>query len=70
MNEIDKLLAFIPEKYRGAAVLLVAASPYVTRALYAVINGGGLKGIITSIWLGTNTPKTITQAATTVTTNQ
>jgi hypothetical protein len=57
MNEIDKLLAFIPEKYRSAVVLLVAASPYVTRALYSVMNGGGLKGIITSIWLGTNTPK-------------
>ena len=57
MGEIDKILGFIPEKYRSAVVLIVALSPYVSRAIYSVINGGGIKGIITAIWLGTNVPK-------------
>jgi hypothetical protein len=50
-------LNLIPEKYRGTVLLLLALSPYVTRAYYAIINGGGLRGIISSIWLGTNTPQ-------------
>ena len=60
MNEIDKMLGFIPERYRSAVVLTVMLSPYVTRALYSVMNGGGIKGILKAIWLGTNTPKTPT----------
>jgi hypothetical protein len=56
MNDIPGL-NMLPEKWRGWALFALAISPYLTRALYAVINKGGLKGIITSIWLGTNTPK-------------
>lgn len=57
MSELEKLLVFLPEKWRPLVSALIVASPFVTRAMYAIINGGGLKGIFTSIWLGTNTPK-------------
>lgn len=52
---MDDLIKFIPEKHRGTALVLLAASPYITRAYHALKNGGGLKGIINSIWFGTNT---------------
>ena len=57
MSELEKLLTFLPEKYRPIASVLLVASPLITRAIYAVMQGGGIKGIVTSIWLGTNTPK-------------
>jgi hypothetical protein len=57
MNEIDKLLGFVPEKYRPYLMLTVMLSPYVTRSIYAIMQGGGLKGILRAIWLGTNAPK-------------
>jgi len=52
---MDDIIHIIPEKYRGTALVLLAASPYITRAYHSVRNGGGLKGIINSIWFGTNT---------------
>ena len=56
MSEIPGI-NLLPEKWRPYALALIALSPYLTRALYALRNGGGLKGVLTSIWLGTNTPK-------------
>src|SRR3954470_7846169 len=56
-NPIDSLLPFVPEKYRAWVVLAFAASPYITRTCYALMNGHGLKGVLSAIWLGTNTPK-------------
>lgn len=53
---INTLLPFIPEKYRGLAVLLITTSPLITRAIYALMNGRGIKGTFAAIWLGTNTP--------------
>lgn len=53
MNDI---IQYIPEKYRNYVLLLILASPYVTRAVHSLINGGGIKGIFSAIWLGTNTP--------------
>ena len=53
MNDI---IQYIPEKYRNYVLLILLGSPYVTRALHAVMNGGGIKGIFAAIWLGTNTP--------------
>ena len=52
---MDDIIHLIPEKWRGTALALIAISPYLTRAFHAVRNGGGLKGIINSIWFGTNT---------------
>ena len=56
MNEIP-LINLLPEKYRGWAVMLIAASPYLTRAYHAIASGGGVKGVISAIWFGTNQPK-------------
>lgn len=57
MSEIDALIPFVPEKYRPVVKLAIVASPFVTRAIYALMHGGGLKGVIRGIWLGTNVPK-------------
>jgi len=62
----DAATAFIPEKYRALAVLLglglVKYSPLITRSIYALINGRGIKGVLSAIWLGTNTPKAAANA--------
>lgn len=54
---MDDLLNVIPEKWRATVLVLLAISPYITRAYHAIATGGGLKGIIQAIWFGTNTPK-------------
>ncbi len=36
---------------------LIGASVMVGRVYQAVVNGGGIKGILSAIWLGTNSPK-------------
>lgn len=56
MNDIPIINA-LPEKYRGTAVLVFLAFPYVTRAYHALVTGGGLKGVWNAILFGTNTPK-------------
>jgi hypothetical protein len=55
MNEIINI---IPEKYRGLALVLAAVLPWLTRALYALANGRGIRGTLSAIWFGTNAPKT------------
>ena len=57
MNDLNSILSFIPEKYRAAVVAIVTLSPLITRAIYSLSQGGGIKGIFTAIWLGTNQPK-------------
>lgn len=55
----DQLENLLPVKYRwliGAAVVLI---PIIGRAYHAVVTGGGLKGIWTSLVLGTNVPKDV-----------
>ena len=54
---MDDLINVIPEKWRATVLVLLAASPYITRAYHAIATGGGLRGIIQAIWFGTNTPK-------------
>ena len=62
MNDIaNDLLPFVPEHYRPKVMLAIMLSPYVTRAIHSIVNGGGLRGIVRSIWFGTNTPKDLTQ---------
>ncbi len=58
------LLKLIPEPYLSwIAILLVLSScaiqlsTYIGRAFHAITMGGGIKGIFSAIWLGTNTPK-------------
>jgi hypothetical protein len=57
MSELEKLLTFVPEQYRPWVLLLIFASPYITRSIYSIMQGGGIVGIAKAIWLGTNVPK-------------
>jgi hypothetical protein len=50
---INNLNSIVPPKYQA----LIGASLIAGRIIQAIRNGGGLKGILSSIWLGTNTPK-------------
>ena len=62
MNDIaNDLLPFVPEQYRPKVMLVLFLSPHVTRGIYSLMNGGGLRGVFRSIWFGTNTPKDLTQ---------
>lgn len=54
---MNDLLNLIPVPYGKYVLASVAISPYITRAIHALQNGGGLKGVLSAIWLGTNTPK-------------
>lgn len=49
-------LSLIPEPWRSRVILIIVFSPIIGRAYKAIVNGGGIKGIISAIWLGTNTP--------------
>ncbi len=49
-------LNLLPHSWQGPVLLLVALHPYLTRAFYSLKNGGGVKGVVASIWLGTPTP--------------
>jgi hypothetical protein len=51
------LLNYLPEKWRGTALLALALSPYITRGLHALYAGKGIRGALAGIWLGTNAPK-------------
>lgn len=50
-------LSIIPEPWRTRVMIALALSPIIGRAFKAVVNGGGIKGILGAIGLGTNTPK-------------
>ena len=54
--DLNALINIIPEKYRTYILIAIAVSPYLTRAFHALMNGRGIKGILSAIWLGTNTP--------------
>jgi hypothetical protein len=51
------IINVLPEKYRGTALLIILAFPYVTRAYYAIVNGGGIIGAGRAILWGSNVPK-------------
>lgn len=50
---LNSLNSIVPPKYQA----LIGASLIIGRVIQAIRNGGGLKNILASIWLGTNTPK-------------
>ncbi|MDE2100959.1 MAG: hypothetical protein KGL39_27180 [Patescibacteria group bacterium] len=62
MNDVP-LINHLPEKWRGWVLIVIAISPYLTRAYHAISSGGGIRGILSAIWLGTNmpTPKQTTE---------
>lgn len=51
------IINLLPQSWRLWVVLLVFVSPFLARGFYALRNGGGIKGFINAIWIGTNTPK-------------
>jgi len=51
------IIQYIPEKYRGVTILAILVFPYVTRAYYAIANGGGIVGAVRGILWGTNAAK-------------
>lgn len=51
------LLDLVPEPWRSRLLFAVLLSPFIGRTYHAVVTGGGLKAIISAIWLGTNAPK-------------
>jgi hypothetical protein len=55
--DMEQFINLVPEKYRTYALLALAVSPYITRGIHAIASGGGIKGVFSAIWLGTNTPK-------------
>lgn len=50
------LVNLLPVAWQKWAVILAALSPLIGRAWFAFRNGGGIKGVLASIWVGTNTP--------------
>lgn len=57
METIENLISiFTNNPIKTSAI--ITSLPYLTRAWYVVVNGGGIKGILRAIWSGTNTPKT------------
>ena len=61
MNDIP-IINFLPVKYRGWAIILVLAFPYLTRAYRALTTSGGLRGAWNAILFGTNTPPEVKSA--------
>jgi hypothetical protein len=54
---VDKAL---PTKYHWIAVIIstiISFSPYIGRGYHALVMGGGIRGICSAIWLGTNVTK-------------
>lgn len=59
MNDADPITTFLPEPYKTYVLLFFAVTPLLGRAFQALRNGGGIRGIINAIWLGTNVPKEV-----------
>lgn len=58
MDEIiNQLTAIVPPKYAALLTTLFVASQVLGRIVQAIRTGGGLRSILSSIWLGTNKPK-------------
>jgi len=54
MEFIDQLTAVVPTKYVAWLTFLYVVSQGLGRIYKAIVNGGGLKSILSAIWLGTN----------------
>lgn len=59
---IKPLINLVPDKWRSTLTILAVLSPYLTRGYHSLKNGGGLRGVVQSIWFGTNVPKEVKEA--------
>jgi hypothetical protein len=55
METLNQIIAFVMSHKATIALAL----PFIGRAFYALKNGGGLKGVWSAIWSGTNTAKDV-----------
>lgn len=60
MDEIETVKQIaessLPQTWQQWTVAAFAISLIVGRVYKAIVNGGGLKSILASVWLGTNQP--------------
>jgi hypothetical protein len=49
-------LDLLPQSWQGPILIIAVLAPYLTRAYHALAQGGGIRGVMAAIWLGTNTP--------------
>lgn len=61
---INQLNGIIPSKYLSLLTALYVFSTAAGRIVQAIRTGGGLKSILTGLWLGTNVPKDVKEAVT------
>ena len=54
-SDIQSVLNGLPSKWQTHITTILVASMILGRVLHAVQNGGGLKTILASIWLGKTT---------------
>lgn len=54
---LQPLISVVPEKWRTTLALAIPVSMVLGRVIQAIRTQGGLKAILSSIWLGTNGPK-------------
>jgi hypothetical protein len=57
MDLIEQLNGLVSSDAMNWIVIAFIGSQVLGRAYTAVVKGGGLKSIVSAIWLGTNTPK-------------
>ncbi len=57
LNSMESLINIVPDKFKPMVLILISLSPFITRGLYALYNGRGIKGTLAGIWFGTNQPK-------------
>ena len=58
-TEIDPILNLIPAGYKGLVLAGLVLIPILGRAFKALSLNGGLKGVLSAIIFGTNTPKVL-----------
>lgn len=57
MNDLVSALSnAVPPQYRPWLIVAALAFPYLTRSLHALATGRGIKGAISGVFFGTNTP--------------
>jgi TM2 domain-containing membrane protein YozV len=54
---MESIINIVPDKFKPMVLILISLSPFITRGLYALYNGRGIRGTLAGIWFGTNQPK-------------
>lgn len=59
MEDLTSMLHLVPERYRPSASTAILVTMLLGRIAQSLRTGGGLKGMLASIWLGTSVPKAL-----------